>query len=120
MSERTDIVEGSCDVCGVNTTTFNTSRDKDLCSECKKAVDIGFQGGLASCAAGPWDYDMDSAPKDEQDNLMGIIELLPTQFIWHHFYWNKIKQCWEMEYFGDIHEVQLIAWAKINLPEEKE
>ncbi len=88
---------------------------KDQSPEWEEAAyDDGFSAGLASCAAGPWEY-----PPVEPPHCKLLVE---SENYFYVAVWNKQFKQWEYtneEYKEIVNLKTWKRWARINPPEEK-
>lgn len=115
---------GECELCG----QYRSMRSSNgLCATCKARTRNSSikdtvreirnkehrevaETAQALCAAGPWNYDMDAAPRD--------VDLLTVSAGGN----LVVAQRWTPdengdEWYGEAHRFTPVAWAAINLPE---
>lgn len=105
-----------CSKCGLPQGTHGIDGGTGMCWSCRERT-AATHDAQSLCAAGPWIYDMDSAPKDGTRVLVAWEYEGVCYADAFHYREDEHSECvwWSDSIFLESKDV--FAWAAINLPE---
>lgn len=108
-----------CSKCGLPQGTHGIDGGTGMCWSCRAKRTAATHEAHPLCAAGPWNYDMDAAPKDGTRVLLAW-EYEGEVHLDTFFYEDDSESSYKWWSGGDfLAATEPFAWAAINLPEFK-